>query len=82
MTPILTVGQLNGKFAIFADSYGMKTVAGPRMFRAPPHPDIQFSGYESEAQASKDCEKLWRYLEALPVKKAKKKDKAMREVYQ
>jgi len=82
MTPILTVGQLNGKFAIFADSYGMRTVAGPRMFRAAPHPDVQFSGHTSEAQASRDCEKLYRYLESLPQKKTKKKDKAMREVYQ
>lgn len=73
MTPILTVAQLNGKFAIFADSYGMKAVAGPRMFRAPPHPDVQFTGHESEAQASKDCEKLRQYLDALPTKKPSKK---------
>lgn len=46
--------------------------AGPRLFRAPPLPDIQFS-HENMADAMRDAEKLRVYLAG--VQPAKKKTK-------
>jgi hypothetical protein len=48
---------------LYATSYGQTTPAGPRLFRAPPHPDIQFS-HETQAQAEAAATKLRAYIEA------------------
>lgn len=45
--------------------------AGPRIFRAPPLPDIKFS-HELRADAEKDAATLRKYLAALPERKPKK----------
>jgi hypothetical protein len=80
----LYIAQRDGLFDIMCDSHGMKAIAGPRLFRAPPHPDIKFTGHPTRDQAAKDCEKLWRYLDNLPDKKPSKAKQraAEREVYQ
>lgn len=80
----LFLKQRDDKWDIMCESHGMTAIAGPRLFRAPPHPDIQFSGHESEARATQDCERLRTYLESLPKKKSgkTKQRQAEREVYQ
>lgn len=45
-----------------ATSYTKTELAGPRLFRAAPHPDIKFT-HDSQADALKDAEKLRVYLD-------------------
>lgn len=49
-------------------AYGSTDPAGPRLFRSPPHPDIQFTHVTAEA-AQKDADTLQRYLDAYAAKK-------------
>lgn len=49
------------------------TVAGPRIFRAPPHPDVQFS-HATQQEADSDAEKIRKYIAQLkPTVKQKSK---------
>lgn len=53
---------------LMVTAYGSTDPAGPRLFRSPPHPDIQFS--HSTEQAAKDAaSKLQAYLDACAAKK-------------
>ena len=47
--------------------------AGPRLFRAPPHPDIAFS-HTDPAKAERDAGKLRAYLAGLTLRKPTKKE--------
>lgn len=57
--PVITVAQDfdTGECRLMATSFGMTAPAGPRLFRAPPHPDIQFTHSDPES-AERDAEKL------------------------
>ena len=68
----ITVETKTGQYVIMADSYGMKAVAGPRLFKASPHPDIKFGVYENINNAESDAQKLRSYLDQLPTKKISK----------
>lgn len=62
-TPIITVAYDldEGVHQIYATSYSRTEVAGPRLFRAPPHPDIRFQHASQEA-ADRDAQILREYL--------------------
>lgn len=63
------------KFALMCDDGRMKpTVAGQRLFRAPPHPQIEFRHATMEA-AETDAGKLRAYLAQLTTKKPSKKQR-------
>lgn len=74
--PIITVifDEDDGLWTLYATSYGRTTPAGPRLFRAPPHPDIRFSHETAEA-ADKDAATLRQYLEGLGQRKGPSKAK-------
>lgn len=76
----ITTEPHNGGYALFATGIGGKAIAGPRIFRAPPHPDIQFS-HPDKASAEIDAEKLRKYLAQLPVKNNTKKKSTDRSAY-
>lgn len=63
--PMISVveNEDSGLFTLYAHSYGSLVVAGPRLFRAPPHPDISFQ-HLSKSGAETDAGKLRAYLEA------------------
>ncbi len=76
---IITIEELDyrhtggaNSFVLMASSHGHTAIAGPRILRAAPHPDIQWSHPDRDS-AEKDAVKLSAYLDALPVKKSKKK---------
>lgn len=52
--------------------------AGPRLFRAEPHPDIRFE-HATREEAETDAAKLRAYLAALPVAKGTARDKSYKE---
>jgi hypothetical protein len=56
---------------LMAHSHGRAAPAGPRLFRAPPWPVIQFKHTSREA-AEKDAQTLREYLAALPAQKKMK----------
>lgn len=63
------------KFVLMCDDGRMKpTVAGQRLFRAPPHPNIGFRHPTMEA-AEADAGKLRAYLGQLSTKKPSKKQR-------
>ena len=66
------------QFRLYCTSHGHTAIAGQRIFRAPPHPDIQFS-HDSQADAEADAATLRDYLAGLPQKKMTKK--ASRKVW-
>lgn len=68
----ITVEPYHDKHVIYADSYGVIAAAGPRLFRAPPHPNIKFGYYNERIEAEKDAQKLRAYLDQLPAKKISK----------
>lgn len=74
MTPTISVlfDADTEQHRLYATSHGHTAVAGPRIFRAPPHPDIQFS-HDSQADAESDAQTLRDYLAGLPQKKMTKK---------
>lgn len=76
----ITAEPYQDKWVICAENYGIKTVAGPRLFRGLPHPNIVFGHYDWRIEAEKDADKLRTYLDALPTKKiSKEKLKQYRE---
>ncbi len=63
------------RYVLMADCGRMAaTPAGPRLFRGPPHPVIQFNHTTPEA-AEADAVKLRAYLAGLNSKKPSKKEK-------
>lgn len=63
-----------GTFVLMVKSPGMApTVAGPRIFRQPPHPDVEWE-HATQEGAEVDCKKVMKYLEELPARKVTKKD--------
>lgn len=50
---------------------GFTAPAGPRLFRAPPHPEIEFR-HDTQAAANEAAAKLRVYLDGLTAKKKKK----------
>jgi hypothetical protein len=58
---------------IMCESHGLSPMpAGPRLFKAPPHPDIEFRHLEKSG-AEKALSLLEKYLAALPKKGPTKK---------
>lgn len=66
VTPVISVSQDldSGLWELYASSYNSTTVAGPRLFRAPPWPEIAFS-HQDQASAERDAQTLRGYLESL-----------------
>ncbi len=64
--PVISAVRMspNQPFVLMATSYGQTTPAGPRLFRAPPHPDIRFSNFDTLEEAQKDAGKLQAYIAA------------------
>ncbi len=74
LTPVITTAYDadTGLWHLEATSYGRTSPAGPRLFRAAPHPDIAFA-HEDKAAAEADALKLTRYLEGLTARKGPSK---------
>ena len=72
MTPRITVqfDPENDHFALMAECHNANVPAGPRLFRAPPHPRIKFN-HDTKAAADADADSLRRYLGALTLTKNK-----------
>lgn len=68
----ITTEPVHDKWEIHAENYGIKTVAGPRLFRGLPHPDIKFGIYDQRIEVEKDAQKLRDHLDRLPKKKISK----------
>lgn len=67
----------DGQFVLVASDGRMRPmVAGPRLFRAPPHPDVKFQ-HETMAEAERDAATIRAYLARLPERRQTKK--AVRE---
>lgn len=49
-------------FVLMATSYNMTATAGPRLFKAPPHPSIKFV-HEDRESAERDAVILQEYIE-------------------
>lgn len=79
-TPIITVAfdMDEGAHVIYAASYGQVMPAGPRLFRAPPHPAIAFQHDTAEA-AEQNAQALRDYLDSLGQRKGPSK-KALRKL--
>lgn len=78
MTAMRIFTEFDGdKYRLMVDDGRMSaTPAGQRLFRAPPHPEIEFSHATAEA-AEDDARKLRAYLSALVEKKVSKKRTAL-----
>lgn len=73
----ITTEPHNNGYALFATGLGGTAIAGPRLFRAPPWPDIRWV-CDTREGAEREARKLQDYLDALPArKKGKKKSSAM-----
>jgi len=62
--PQISVEPVGSEFVLMATSYGRTDVAGPRILRAPPHPDIAWR-HSDETQAAADANKLQQYLDGV-----------------
>jgi hypothetical protein len=51
----------SGEFDLMCESHGRVAPAGPRLFRAPPHPRIKFH-HETMADAEVDAQQMRTYL--------------------
>ena len=58
-------------YVIMTTSHGRTEPCGPRIFRAPPHPDVAFS-HESAEGAERDAAKIRAYLANLSPRKVSK----------
>lgn len=74
MTPLISVlfDADDCAYRLYATSHGHTSVVGPRIFRAPPHPEITFS-HDTQEAAARDAATLREYLAGLPQKKMTKK---------
>lgn len=52
----------SGEFDLWFESHGRQVPAGPRLFRAPPHPQIKFH-HETMAAAEQDAAQMRTYLQ-------------------
>lgn len=60
-------------FRLYVTSYGRTAPAGPRLFRAPPHPRVRWV-HDTQEAAEADAATLRTYLAGLePQRKGKKK---------
>ncbi len=59
-----------GQYQLMATSLGRSAIAGERIFRAEPHPSIQFR-HEREEDANRDAATLRAYLEECATGKTK-----------
>ncbi len=74
MTISHTFDDENGVYVlVVSDGRLSNSPAGPRLFRAPPHPDIQFE-HATEAGAIDDAARLRTYLAQLSTKRQTKKE--------
>ncbi len=75
-TPIITTAYDadTGLWHLEASSYGRTSPAGPRLFRASPHPDIRWE-HETHEGAAEAAQLLTRYLEGLTARKGPSKAK-------
>lgn len=72
--PVISVAfdMDEGAHVIYAASYGQVMPAGPRLFRAPPHPAVRWS-HEDAASAERDAATLRAYLDGLGARKGPSK---------
>jgi hypothetical protein len=63
-----------GQWEILATSYSRTAPAGPRLFRAPPFLDIEFT-HDTEDGANRDAAKLREYLAGVAAKRGPSKAK-------
>lgn len=59
------------RWVLMCSEHGFTAPCGPRLFRAPPHPDIRFI-HETEEAAMRDLDTLRKYWEGLPQQRKKK----------
>jgi len=66
MTPTLSItyDMESAHYVIMAESHGRSAVAGPRILRAPPHPDVQWR-HDTQEAAEADVQKLRQYFDGL-----------------
>jgi hypothetical protein len=62
MTPRISVQITEDGYELVASSYSVNEPAGPRLFRAPPWPEVRFS-HDTRAEAERDRDMLQRYLD-------------------
>jgi hypothetical protein len=74
-TPVLSVA-FSPEDLCFRIYCGRVAIAGPRILRGYPHPDIQWA-HETQEAAEKDAEKLRGYFKGLPKQPSKKRVRAM-----
>ncbi len=78
MTPTISI-QLDldsCQYELMCESYSRIAPAGPRIFRAPPHPDVKFR-HDTLSAAQTDAQKIRDYLSNLGTRKQSKQ--AIRE---
>jgi hypothetical protein len=63
-------------FRIYCESHGRVAIAGPRILRGGPWPEVQWA-HETQAEAEKDAEKLRQYFAGLPKAPSKKAARKM-----
>jgi len=68
-----------GQWCLYATSYQRTEVAGPRLFRSPPHPDIRFQ-HDNQESAERDAATLQEYLTNPPKPKRPKKEVEPEEI--
>lgn len=52
-----------GKFRLMATNYGRTSIAGERLFRGQPYPNVSFE-HDNQESAKRDAEILQEYLDA------------------
>lgn len=70
--PVISTSFRGDRWYIMVTSYGRTEVAGPRILRAPPHPDIEWS-HPEQGQAESHAQLLRNYLDQLPTRTVSKK---------
>lgn len=66
-----------GTWQVYVVSYGLKTVAGPRLERNRPLPDKEYE-FETEKEATEAAERLQKYLDEHHKLRVKRKRKRRR----
>lgn len=66
------------EYSLMVTSYGYTATAGERLFKAPPHPEIQFKHTTRDA-AQTDAVKLQKYIDEKWPKREMSKSKARKE---
>jgi len=71
MTIAVQLNLDSGLHEIWAENFGFWAPGGPRLFRAPPHPNIQWA-HETPEAAEKDAEAVRQYLARIGDKRQSK----------